>query len=90
MENVAQQKSGKKYLLYIHRPEFAEEEHKSGLVNILLDEHYDGPRYPTSIDNPTNPTPQATIKRPIVTGRNKDMESCKHGVVKGFCKKGCK
>jgi hypothetical protein len=27
---------------------------------------------------------------PIITERNKDMDFCKHGSVKGFCKKGCK
>lgn len=26
----------------------------------------------------------------IITERNKDMEFCKHGAVKGMCKKGCK
>lgn len=30
----------KKYLLYIHAPEFANEPHKSELVNALLKEHY--------------------------------------------------
>lgn len=32
---------GKKYLLYIHNDKFAEEVGKSGLVNLLLDRHYD-------------------------------------------------
>lgn len=31
---------GKKYLLYIHNESFGLEEHKSKLVNSLLDKHY--------------------------------------------------
>lgn len=30
----------KKYLLYIHTPEFEAEPEKSGLVNVLLARHY--------------------------------------------------
>jgi hypothetical protein len=30
------------------------------------------------------------ISTPIITEKNKTMEFCKHGAVKGLCKKGCK
>lgn len=92
------------YTVYIsssNDADFKAEDNKSGLVNELLDSHYSHSRkmialvdgkekvitsaadlIPSFEKNPT--------AAPIVTERNKDMSFCKHGAVKGLCKKGCK
>lgn len=91
----------KKYLLYIHEELFENEQHKSQLVNNLLERHYHD-----TVGGKTQPEIRAETDKKIKSvsqakehvGTN-DLEAirktlplngnqtCPHGYGKGFCKK---
>lgn len=49
---------------------------------------------PEAIEELMDASPEDVVNiapiRPFITAKNADMEFCKHGAVKGLCKKGCK
>lgn len=64
----------KKYLLYIHHPKFELEQHKSKLVNELLEQHY----------NVYTLEPKA--KANVYTTKPAPAKFCKHGKPPEFCR----
>lgn len=65
----------KKYLLYIHHPNFSSEKRKSDLVNRLLDNHYNATTgqtqptlnvYTTSLSSPVARTEQTRTKQHVL------------------------
>lgn len=72
----------KKHLLYIHFPQFEEEERKSHLVNKLLADHYGEALYVstkrTKVLRPVNDV------RPML--RKITSEPCEHGAARGMCR----
>lgn len=70
-------------LHYGHLPELATSTADNLIINgNVVDETYQAPTTPAKNSRLATP-------RPINKGK-KDYSVCKHGAVKGFCKKGCK